>query len=86
MEGTRTSAGISYEGIKLQIFSDLSSKTLARRRLLKPLTEHMPAQRALGRKKMHSIKIPQRSRGLLEQTGPLAPFSTGLGGEQKGQQ
>lgn len=43
MEGIRMSGGISGDGIKLQIFLDLSAETLARRRLLKPLTEQMHA-------------------------------------------
>lgn len=43
MEGIRTAAEISYDGSELQIFSDLSTETLARRRLLKPLTEQMRA-------------------------------------------
>lgn len=35
---------IKYEGVDLQIFTDLAPETLARRRLLKPLLEQMWAQ------------------------------------------
>lgn len=41
IENIQKTAGISNEGTELQVFSDLSAETMARRRLLKPLTEQM---------------------------------------------
>lgn len=41
MEKARQSDGLSFKGVKLQIYANLVVETLARRRLLKPLTEQI---------------------------------------------